>query len=386
MTMRLVPFAVPLLAIACAAEAKDDTATGDPNALTSTSGSANNAIDQKLCTTHGAPANCDVCAVMGWYSDGVCDAFCGHDPECEAPATLASKQGHPSRILVDGTRLVWTDRDGGNVASVPVAGGPVTTLASQQVHPGSIAADASALYWVVDTGIMKLPRQGGAPSTLMQGASHPQELALDAKFVYLTDDHRVTKTALDGSGSSTVWRDTNQDDFARGIPTSIAVDAHTVFFAVSGDGIDSEPVPGPGDPLHATPIAGGSEPRGLAIDDANVYWIEAVTPAVHGVVMKSPKSGGNKAVPLAANLTDGPHAIAADATNVYWASGFPTSDGLNGGKNPASGGGIWKVPKDGSIPPIRLATSSGFPAALVVDATSVYWVDSETGNVMKHSK
>lgn len=36
-----------------------------------------------LCRFIGAPSGCDLCGELGWYYDGVCDAFCDHaDPDC----------------------------------------------------------------------------------------------------------------------------------------------------------------------------------------------------------------------------------------------------------------------------------------------------------------
>jgi len=59
---------------------------GDSDGKTSGGG-----LIEKLCTSAGYEADCDPCAIMGWYADAECDAFCPEpDPSCPAETTECS--------------------------------------------------------------------------------------------------------------------------------------------------------------------------------------------------------------------------------------------------------------------------------------------------------
>jgi hypothetical protein len=64
--------------------------------------------------------------------------------------------------------------------------------------------------------------------------------------------------------------------------------------------------------------------------------------------------------------------IAVDGTHVYWVAG--SAD--------ASSGAIMGVPVGGGTPTV-LASQSGAPANIAVDASYVYWVELNQGEVMK---
>jgi hypothetical protein len=185
---------------------------------------------------------------------------------------------------------------------------------------------------------------------------------------------------------------------------------------------------------HATKLATGSFPWGIAIEGADVYWVN-MGEAQQGSVVKAPKSGGAP-VTLASNQVN-PVSIAVDAQNVYWTtsgtstcapSGACTSNGdgtvmsapLTGGtptmlagkqlapvsiavdvknvyfidegtavyNSTITDGSVMKVPIGGGTP-TALATGLRYPGALTVDATSVYWtvMDSQgvNGTLMKVS-
>jgi DNA-binding beta-propeller fold protein YncE len=74
------------------------------------------------------------------------------------PTTLASGQGYPDGIAVDGTSVYWTNSGSGTVMKVPTSGGTPTTLASGQGYPEGIVLDTASAYWTnVSSGtVMKL--------------------------------------------------------------------------------------------------------------------------------------------------------------------------------------------------------------------------------------
>jgi len=63
-----------------------------------------------------------------------------------------------------------------------------------------------------------------------------------------------------------------------------------------------------------------------------------------------------------------PARIAVDGANVYWVDQSP-------------GGALMKVPISGGSP--TTLYTGGVPSGVAVDDTSVYWTDSTNGTVMK---
>jgi len=109
-------------------------------------------------------------------------------------------------------------------------------------------------------------------------------------------------------------------------------------------------------------IAGGqSEPAGIAVDSAWVYWT-ANDPSslTGGAVRKAPVGGG--AVTDLASGRSGPNPITVDSTNVYW--GEATTLGI-----------IMKVPIDGGAPTTLASGSDIFAFGIAVDSTNVYWTN-----------
>lgn len=103
----------------------------------------------------------------------------------------------------------------------------------------------------------------------------------------------------------------------------------------------------------------GNAALGIRVDSTNVYWIDlGIPPNPNGAVKKVPTSGGATTV-LASGL-GGPAALAIDATSVY----FTLAGSL---------GKIMKVPLAGGTPVTLCAQPA--TAAIEVDAHDVYWGD-----------
>jgi hypothetical protein len=173
--------------------------------------------------------------------------------------------------------------------------------------------------------------------------------------------------------------------------------------------------------VFAAPVAGGSavpialatEPFGLAVDAANVYWTDTAI----GQVMKMPKSGGTPVVLSTGGFS--PLRITVDAANVYFSSsdgplrrvpiaGGPTVavtsvavtaadiavDGANLYWTGAGAGlapGVYRVPLAGGTL-VRLASSlsNEFANGLALDSAFVYWTEGDilanTGRVRRLGK
>jgi len=81
-------------------------------------------------------------------------------------------------------------------------------------------------------------------------------------------------------------------------------------------------------------------------------------------------TGGPPVTLVALSSSVVPAAIAVDAANVYWIEGL---------------GSVRKVPIAGGTP-VTLAAAPVLPGGIAVDATSVYWTDTANGNVYKTAK
>jgi hypothetical protein len=112
--------------------------------------------------------------------------------------TLVSGRHYITDLAIDAAAVYFTEQGlssyGGQVISVPLAGGAPTTLASGQAGPNGIAVDATSIYWVngdediavfpVTGSVVKMPLGGGTPITLASGQANPVAIAVDATSIY----------------------------------------------------------------------------------------------------------------------------------------------------------------------------------------------------------
>lgn len=153
--------------------------------------------------------------------------------------------------------------------------------------------------------------------------------------------------------------------------------------SVAGGGCSSSSESSP--PTVVTLASGQSTPGAIAVDASRVYWIDTGS----DTVMAMPSDGGTP-VTLAYGQYN-PSAIAVDATHVYWTNtgnGQCSDDGALGVLD-CPGSAVMSVPLGGGTPTTIASAES--PIALVVDATSVYWVNAPylddsnvaTGSIVK---
>jgi hypothetical protein len=269
------------------------------------------------------------------------------------------------------------------VMETSINGGTATVFDNGPVggsgNPITMTADANNVYWAESpipmgagntTLIMSEPLAGGTPTTLTTTtAAVFDNIAVGSSGVYWTNDQ--APGTLFGVGLS--------GGTAQTLASGGGIDSQSCGIAVQGAniysmGTSSTPV---ATFLLSVPVSGGAPtklwtspvPNGLlcvAVDAASVYW----TDGAGGTVNSLPFAGGTPTV--IASGQSGPADLVVDGTSVYWLD---------------TNGSVMKAPIGGG-PAVTLATGQGVSAgtmasAIAVDATSVYWTQTLVGKVMK---
>lgn len=131
------------------------------------------------------------------------------------------------------------------------------------------------------------------------------------------------------------------------VPTEAALDASYLYWTSSSANVLDRVAKSGGSPQTLAAIAA---PQGIAVDSTDAY----VTAPGSDAVWRIPIGGGTAA--LFASEPNHPHAVAVDATTVYW-----TSDARVMKQNKSGAGGIVQIAAPGSV------------SAIAVDGGYVYW-------------
>jgi sugar lactone lactonase YvrE len=292
-------------------------------------------------------------------------APCGPPPTSMGKLTTLAEQAQsdPENLATDGTNVYFTETSLGRVMQISVNGGALVTLASGQKQPSGIAVAGSSVFWTNQASgtksgsVVKAPVGGGALVTLASGQGAPDAIAVGETDVYWTDiggNNAVMKVPIAGGKPSVLAKATN--------PWVIAVYGSEVYWT-DGDDILSAASSGG----TATTLATGQAfPFDLAVDATDLYWTNA---SGAGAVLKMPKAGGTPTT-LVAN--SGMARLAVDAKSVYF-----TTPGAS-----SNDGAVVSVPLLGGTT-TTLVTGQSTPEAIVLSATSLFWVDTYLGAVMK---
>jgi cysteine-rich repeat protein len=282
------------------------------------------------------------------------------------PIVLATGQASPLRVAVNASGVFWTNTGDGSVMKAGLDGSGITPLATGQNRPYGIAVDADYVYYVFaaampDYGtVRKVSIAGGTPVDLLKGVYEPREIAIDANNVYAAGYERGLIQASLTPGGAAVFL------FSGYGPWAVAVSSQSgqIYWTnVDLMGVQRASVGGTASTLTMGQSANESGGRrSIAISGSTLYFTTKDS-------VQSISVFGGSLTPIATGQAT-PHAVAADATGVYWT-------------NEATAGTVMR----GSPAGVQtLATGQDKPLGIALDAKAVYWVNSGSGQVMKVAK
>ena len=362
------------------------------------------------------PNGCEIDTDASLANCGTCNHACGSanaTPNCIAGGcVLACAQGYGD---CDGQNVTGCEsplatdafncgRCGRNCGKGTCVAGQCTawTMWTDITAPKDIAVDGTNTYWTLQNAIRRIPKTGGSPGFVANSVVDAAALAVDGTHAYWlqwSTTAAVFRAPIDASAAptslaSSFW-----------MPVSIAVNATNAFFTAN-TGVRRIPKTGG----SASNVGAATADAGrLAIDASRVYWVTDATP---GAVYAADFAGSINSTLLTnqARPTD----IAVDASNVYivtldggtlvrvgktglsptvLASGLNTpsavaTDGVSVFYSEANAKKLWQIPVGGGTPVLRYtgSSSSSYPYRIALDATTVFFIDFGTKQILAMTK
>jgi len=235
------------------------------------------------------------------------------------PVTLAATQTMPEFMTIDAASAYWASDDA--VGKVPLGGGTTATLVSGRQGITGITVAGDYLYWAEaglgEGAILKIPVDGGVAVTLASGQIDRLGISVFGSNVYFGGSSNIEDVPSDGGLPVLL---TPAD--AGGV-VQIAVNATHVYWTSSAGTLMTVPIDG-GVPVAL--VLGRTGTWGAVIDSANIYWTEyrpdgIVASAPLTRIMSNPLFGGattGGAIVTLASMQAGPFGIAIDDASVYW--------------------------------------------------------------------
>lgn len=224
------------------------------------------------------------------------------------------------------------------------------TTISLATIPGDAPAKAEVS---IETGVIT------PEGSFITGTDKPQGIAVDATHIYWTNfgSGTIGRALLNGTNVEESWI-----TGATG-PTGIAVNASYVYWTnYSANSIGRATIAGGG--VNQSFMTGLEKPGGLAIDSAHIYFTNVSTGHDIG---RATLAGGTieKEWIKGFGLTEGPRALAVDATYIYWTQPFQNTIGRCLLTEPTLPNHTWIT---GASSPTGLGVTSGY----------IYWLNNGT--------
>jgi hypothetical protein len=265
---------------------------------------------------------------------------------------------------------------------------PTTTLWSTFDEATALAQDDTHLY-VTDVNGVHVIDKTGSNHALVVSAYWPQGISMSGARMYVAEPWKVRDFALDGGDPHVIF---DRSDASNGTPVNgdIAADPPRVFWGTQA-GLFSADLDGSVDPIVPETDASVAT-SAVALDPSYVYFTTSAE------VLRTPRAGG--AVTHLASSLAGVTRLALTDAGVLWGDSvrvyYTTFDGGNSIIATANdvrdvvvygdrvyyaatnftvnAGVVATLPLAGG-PSVTLAKAN-MPGRLVVDATSVYWLEN----------
>ena len=117
-------------------------------------------------------------------------------------------------------------------------------------------------------------------------------------------------------------------------------------------------------------VTGARGPVGVDVDNAHIYWSDAVTPSCSGTTIGRANLNGTGANPSFINGTDCAHEVDVNSTHIYWANRGPNGTGTTIGRANLNGTGVNSA----------FITGGAGPWGVAINATHIYWTNRGTGS------
>jgi hypothetical protein len=236
-----------------------------------------------------------------------------------------------------------------------------STILGHDLEAVDLAVDADTVYWTdphfgAGAGVFKAPRAGGNQS-MFAPAGLPVSVIVDADNVYFTDQNGGAIKKAPKAGGKAIALAENES----GVGT-LAL-AGTDLFWTTDDGLRTVAVSGGTPKTLAKGVFSGSNFFfRLRVSDSDAVW------AVNGDIWRVARTGGDAVI-----IRSGPGEVfdlAIDGDSVVYAMGGDSADF-----------GIFRVPIDGGTP-ARGVPASGEIDGISLTASGVFWSDTMGGRIM----
>jgi hypothetical protein len=336
------------------------------------------------------PKNCGACGVScggGGCSGGKCQ-----------PVQLGANQGNPGQLAIDLDYVYWSNYGAGTAygsiyrahkdsqAPALVAGGSDTS----QNGAWGIATDdvTSKVFWTTFTSTSHVGSALKVGSTALAVASVNGRLrgaVLDGSYLYWANYEQSAIMRVDITSPSAV-AETVATGASVSRPNTIAFDASSLFWSNEGAAGPPTSTGAPtslsnsgsvvalskasiGGPLAVTTLVSSlDKPRGLAVDDTNVYFTIVGTAPNSGAVARVLKGIASQAPTLISSGLGMPRELAlctgagCGSDPYLYISTFATGTVLR----------VAKTAPAGTLP-ATLATAQKGPLGIAADAKYVFW-------------